>query len=171
MHCCNVLQVVLCTTQPSAQVVASLPISNATGIEWGMRQIYISTPTHIYAAFVTLPSTEDAHAPPIHVQLHTVASLSAPQPGAELIPSNNPLAQAASGGSPAPLPRPPGPLALLGPRDGYLWVLNTHGRAIALPLARHPGFRVMCMMAGGQTLEAVEVHPAVTPVGLLLLTI
>lgn len=29
---------------------------------------------------------------------------------------------------PPPLPRPPGPLALLGPRGGVLWVINVHGQ-------------------------------------------
>lgn len=30
--------------------------------------------------------------------------------------------------SPPVLARPHGPLALLGPRDGYLWLVNAHGQ-------------------------------------------
>jgi hypothetical protein len=39
---------------------------------------------------------------------------------------------------PGPVPRPPGPVALLGPRQGNLWLVNSLGQPVLLPLT-HPG--------------------------------
>lgn len=39
---------------------------------------------------------------------------------------------------PGPVPRPPGPLALIGPRQGHLWLVNSLGQPVLLPLT-HPG--------------------------------
>jgi hypothetical protein len=41
---------------------------------------------------------------------------------------------------PGPVPRPPGPVALLGPRQGNLWLVNSLGQPVLLPLT-HPGER------------------------------
>lgn len=39
---------------------------------------------------------------------------------------------------PGPSARPPGPIALLGPRQGNLWLVNALGQPLILPLS-HPG--------------------------------
>lgn len=50
--------------------------------------------------------------------------------------------RASSSSSDAALPgadaRPPGPLALLGPRGGNLWLVNCYGQPMIIPLT-HPG--------------------------------
>lgn len=51
------------------------------------------------------------------------------------------LKAGSSGGEaslPGPCPRPPGPVALLGPRRGQLWLVNALGQPVLLPLT-HPG--------------------------------
>jgi hypothetical protein len=45
---------------------------------------------------------------------------------------------------PGPVPRPPGPLALLGPRQGNLWLVNSLGQPMMLPLT-HPGVWTHCL--------------------------
>lgn len=67
---------------------------------------------------------------------------------------------AASGHSalPPPLVRPPGHLALLGPRDGALWLLHASGQPMALPLSSaHAGARAFALAAAGDTAGAVQV--------------
>ena len=53
-------QVVIANTQPTLRVVATLPIAEATGLEWAMRQLYAVTPTHVYTAFVGGACVESA---------------------------------------------------------------------------------------------------------------
>lgn len=45
--------------------------------------------------------------------------------------------------------RPPGPLAVLGVRDGMLWVMGSLGQPFALPLGSHAGFEAMARVAAG----------------------
>ena len=39
------------------KALASLPIQNAVGIQWAMRQMFVLTQTHAYAVCVYLPGT------------------------------------------------------------------------------------------------------------------
>lgn len=39
---------------------------------------------------------------------------------------------------PSPNARPPGPVALLGPREGGLWLVNSFGQPMVMPMS-HPG--------------------------------
>lgn len=41
---------------------------------------------------------------------------------------------------PGPVPRPPGPVALLGPRQGNLWLVNSLGQPVLLPLTHAGGY-------------------------------
>lgn len=43
---------------------------------------------------------------------------------------------------------PAGVLALLGPRDGFLWLVNSQGQPMALQLS-HPGLSAMSLVAAG----------------------
>ncbi len=123
------------------QPVASLPVSNATGIQWGMRQLYVATPTHIHLAFVSLPPPGDNHPAPITVHALTLAALAAPVPGTPSPFTGTDLSLL--GALPTPVPRPAGPLALLGPRDGYLWVLDVHGQPQVNAAAAPPAYRTL----------------------------
>lgn len=106
------------------------------------------TPTHIHAAFVSLPDTGSgghellgpsstavgavqSGGTALAVHLMEVAC-----PGGgpavtavgSVVPGLSGVGTGAAGPLPPALPRPPGPLALLGPRDGYLWMVNAHGQ-------------------------------------------
>jgi len=148
-------QVVICTASPTFRVVASLPISSTTCMEWGARQLFIGTPTHIYLAFIALPTATSAGVSP-PIQVITLASFSE---GVAAAPTTAAVAllhsTAVDSLVPPPMQRPAGPLLVLGPRDGNLWVLNAHGQPLALPLSA-PGLRVMCLISGGEMLPAVQ---------------
>ncbi len=148
------------------QVVATLPIADAASMEWAARQLYIATPTHIYCAIVapdppTLPAsatnaataagggaaagslTASPTASPARLITLAAPSAAATASLAELGP-----AAAADGFLPPPAVRPPGPLALLGPRDGCLWMVGVLGQPMALSLS-HPGFQCCSLAASG----------------------
>eukprot|EP00200_Dunaliella_tertiolecta_P012552 CAMPEP_0202375576 /NCGR_PEP_ID=MMETSP1127-20130417/6232_1 /ASSEMBLY_ACC=CAM_ASM_000462 /TAXON_ID=3047 /ORGANISM="Dunaliella tertiolecta, Strain CCMP1320" /LENGTH=1080 /DNA_ID=CAMNT_0048973105 /DNA_START=121 /DNA_END=3360 /DNA_ORIENTATION=- len=50
-------QVLLCSVTPALEVLASLPIQGTVSMQWAMRQLFVLTHTHAYAACVTLPGT------------------------------------------------------------------------------------------------------------------
>lgn len=57
-------------------MVATLPIANATCLEWAMRQLYILTPSHVHLAFVSITaSTSSTDGASTAVHLVELASL------------------------------------------------------------------------------------------------
>ena len=48
-----VAQVVIMRAQPSFCTIATVPIAGASCAEWALRQLYVSTATHVYCVFVS----------------------------------------------------------------------------------------------------------------------
>lgn len=46
-------QVQIFRAQPQLESLGSLPIAGTTGVAWGVRQLYIATPTSLLVAFVS----------------------------------------------------------------------------------------------------------------------
>ncbi|GBF88621.1 hypothetical protein Rsub_01336 [Raphidocelis subcapitata] len=164
-------QVQLFRARPAFEHLATVPVPGATGAAWALRQLYIATTTSVHAAFVSpgesrgpagqsLLDLDDGAggggpAEPV-VALVTLAATS----GSDAVGGLR-AEGAASGGAalPAPAPRPPGPIALLGAAEGGLWLVNSYGQPMVLPLT-HPGVRARCLASMGDVMGAVQVAAA-----------
>lgn len=164
-------QVQLFRARPAFEHLATVPVPGATGAVWALRQLYIATTTSVAVAFVSpgesrgpagqsLLDLDDGGggggpAEPV-VSLVTLAAIS----GSDAVGGLR-AEGAASGGAalPAPAPRPPGPVALLGVAEGGLWLVTSYGQPMVLPLT-HPGVRARCLASMGDVMGAVQVAAA-----------
>eukprot|EP00798_Chlamydomonas_sp_ICE-L_P023770 gene23771-9329_t len=150
------IQVLICSIQPQFSVVSTVSVGETISMEWALRQLYILTPTEVLLVFVSAPPVGSSLSvgPSSHIVKLAVAGLAAcpalPQLGSTM------------GILPSPFPRPPGLLALLGPRDGALWLINVYGQPVALQLT-HPGLRACCLIASGDTDSAVALASSMLP--------
>ncbi|EFJ48111.1 hypothetical protein VOLCADRAFT_91352 [Volvox carteri f. nagariensis] len=170
-------QLLIIRARPIFQVAASLPVCGAESLEWSARQLFIATPSHILCALVSpnppnLPPSSPATALVAAAATSAggtaaAAAAAATSPSARLITLAAPGVSAAIAGGagsgglalegllPPPAVRPPGPLVLLGPRDGCLWMVGVLGQPMALGLS-HPGLRCFSMVAAGDLHGAVS---------------
>ncbi|GLI58425.1 hypothetical protein VaNZ11_000129 [Volvox africanus] len=153
-------QLLIVRARPEFQVAVSLPVCGAESLEWSARQLFIATSSHIMFALVSPfpplvnPSTVSTAAvtPPAAPPARLI-TLAGPGVCAGGSVAGGALAQ--EGFLPAPAIRPPGPLVLLGPRDGCLWMVGVLGQPFALGLS-HPGLRCCSMVAAGDLHGAVS---------------
>jgi hypothetical protein len=164
-------QVQLFRARPCFEPIGAIPVAGATGAAWALRQLYLSTTTGVYVAFIAAGESQgptgrslldlgDDGAGPKEpaVALVALASLGGTDAAGSL--------RAADGGGqpgdaalPAPAPRPPGPVALLGAFEGSVWMVNSFGQPTALPMS-HPGLRTRGLAAMGDVVGAVRVAAA-----------
>eukprot|EP00879_Flechtneria_rotunda_P027146 GHRR01029020.1.p1 GENE.GHRR01029020.1~~GHRR01029020.1.p1 ORF type:complete len:665 (+),score=238.43 GHRR01029020.1:41-2035(+) len=159
-------QVQLMRVQPQMEVLGSLPVSGTSAVCWGVRQLYLTTPTSVLLAFVAAeekaaggftlldmePSGGARKGSASTLQFIQLAGLT----GTAATSSLRAGSSGATASLPGPGPRPAGPLALLGPRRGNLWLANSLGQPVLLPLT-HPGIRARCLCAQGDLVGAVAV--------------
>lgn len=128
----------ICRVYPTFQRFAVLSIPQAQAGIWQSRQIYVVTPSTIYAIFAD-PCEEFVQEIVLASFQGGVASKIAAQIDA------------------APLPpeqtRPAGPVSLVGVRHSYLWLSDAFGRPFLISL-RHPGLRLRCLAARGELTTA-----------------
>ncbi|GAX81639.1 hypothetical protein CEUSTIGMA_g9067.t1 [Chlamydomonas eustigma] len=145
-------QLLICSVKPTFKAVSSLPMEGVTDLQWASRQLYILTDTGLHLVFVALPNANQplGTAPPIHmVTLASFGDGMVPPPSTLLPPRNTCLL-------PQPMARPGGMLRLLGPRDGFLWLMNHLGQPLALQLG-HPGLTAMSLVASGYLPDALAI--------------
>ncbi|KAL6767394.1 hypothetical protein ACKKBF_B35090 [Auxenochlorella protothecoides x Auxenochlorella symbiontica] len=121
----------LCRTNPRFEAYASLPIPEACSGIWQTRQLFLATPTAILAVF-TDPAQEFVQTIPLASYEGVAASQVAPST------DSSPL--------PITVPRPLGPVVLMGIRHSYLWLADGLGRPYLVSL-RHAGVRLRCLAA------------------------
>eukprot|EP00878_Enallax_costatus_P029671 GHUV01032212.1.p1 GENE.GHUV01032212.1~~GHUV01032212.1.p1 ORF type:complete len:886 (+),score=247.65 GHUV01032212.1:482-3139(+) len=160
-------QVQIFRAQPQLESIGSLPIAGTTSVAWGIRQLYIATPTSVLVAFVAAEegpqggfSLLDGPLGDAGAQRSGGATLQFVQLAALTGTTATSSLRADSSGADASLPgpcsRPAGPVALLGPRQGNLWMVNSLGQSVLVPLS-HPGIRARCLCAQGDLVGAVAV--------------
>jgi hypothetical protein len=170
---------------PLVEPLGLVPVAGVTGAAWAARQLYLATPERVLLAFVAAP---DAPPPPGALMLldddddegggNKSSSNTRPQAAlpflalADLVgtTATSDLRAAAAGPDsalPGPCPRPPGPVSLVGPRAGRLWLVSATGQPLALPLLGHPhpGLRARLLAAqgdlcGAARLAARELDPS-----------
>ncbi|KAF6235943.1 hypothetical protein COO60DRAFT_484505 [Scenedesmus sp. NREL 46B-D3] len=157
-------QIQIFRAQPQLESLGSLPIAGSTSVAWGVRQLYIATPTSVLLAFVAAEERSGAAFSLLDMgpadKLAGGSTLQFVQlAGLTGTTATSSLREDSSGGDaslPGPCPRPAGPVLLLGPRQGNLWLVNALGQPQMLPLS-HPGIRSRCLCAQGDLVGAVAV--------------
>ena len=162
-------QVTLFRARPSFEPIGAVPLAGATGAAWALRQLFVVTASGVHVAFVSAGESRGAAARalmdlgdgeargPAEAAVSVVALASTT--GSDATSGLRGDAAGAGAALPAPAPRPPGPLALLGARGGNLWLVNSYGQPMVLPL-RHPGLRARCLAALGDVVGAAQVAAA-----------
>lgn len=157
-------QVQIFRAQPQLESLGSLPVAGTTSVAWGVRQLYIATPTSVLLAFVAAEERSGASfslldmgpaddvAAGSTLQFVQLAGLT----GTTATSSLREDSSGADASLPGPCPRPAGPVLLLGPRQGNLWLVNCLGQPQMVPLD-HPGIRSRCLCAQGDLVGAVAV--------------
>lgn len=167
-------QVQIFRAQPQLECLGSIPVAGTTSVAWGIRQLYLATPTSLLVAIISaeegpqggfslldgpLGEPGAQKSSPSTLQFVQLAALT----GTTATSSLRADSSAADASLPGPCPRPAGPLALLGPRQGNLWLVNSLGQPLVVPLT-HPGIRARCLCAQGDLVGAVAVaHHGLAP--------
>lgn len=142
-------QVQIFRAQPQLESIGSLPIAGTTSVAWAVRQLYIATPTSLLVAFVT---AEECLQGGLSLLDDSLGDVAGRKPGGSTLQFVQLAAltgttatsslRADSSGADASLPgacaRPAGPVAVLGARQGNLWLVNSLGQPLLVPLS-HPG--------------------------------
>lgn len=142
-------QVQIFRAQPHLESLGSLPIAGTTSVSWGVRQLYLATPTSLLVAFISaeegpqggfslldgpLGYAGGRKSGASTLQFVQLAALT----GTTATSSLRADSSGADASLPGPCARPAGPVALLGPRQGNLWLVNSLGQPVLVPLS-HPG--------------------------------
>jgi len=150
-------QVQLFRARPCFEPLGAIPVSGATGATWALRQLYLSTTSGVYAAFVaagesqgptgrSLLDLDGGGGAPAEPAIAVVAVASTS--GSEATSSLRAEGAGAGASLPAPAARPPGPVALLGAHEGNVWLVNSYGQPMVLPMS-HAGGLVLGLGVSG----------------------
>lgn len=136
-------------TQPQLESIGSLPIAGTTSVAWGVRQLYIATPTSVLVVYISatecpqgglslldgpLGDAAGKKSGGATLQFVQLATLT----GTTATSSLRADSSGADASVPGPCARPAGPVVVLGPRQGNLWLVNSLGQPVLVPLS-HPG--------------------------------
>mmetsp|Transcript_12197 Transcript_12197/g.36597 ORF Transcript_12197/g.36597 Transcript_12197/m.36597 type:complete len:1238 (-) Transcript_12197:225-3938(-) len=142
--------VTLAVVRPEFRAFASLPIRQAVSGVWRTHQLFLLTPDSLVVAFAAAGGGSG----------RIVGLGGTNQPFLEIVPLASLQGAVAesendAGALPGEGMRPGGPAAVLGPRDGNLWLADALGQPFLVPLTA-PGLRARCKAALNKLEEARE---------------
>ncbi|KAK9807986.1 hypothetical protein WJX73_010745 [Symbiochloris irregularis] len=133
----------LCSLRPTLSVLTSLPLQGTYCGVWQRHQLFVASPSVVHCIFIALqPGTA-----PIFAEVIRVASIGGGV-GAQSVSVGNATAALPTEGT-----RCAGPVALIGMREGALWLVDARGLPFIIPMS-HPGMRARSMAAHGDAAGA-----------------